>query len=269
MTLVYRFPVHNQSALKSLLTRLRPVALPIATAIAGLILWEFGARVLAVREVILPTPSGIWETLNRGFLLIMRHAVPTAKEAFLALAVACSVGVSSALLLSYSRLLRECVLPNLIALQFVPKVALAPLFIIWFGLGSEARLLFAVFIAFFPVMISAAAGLSNTPSEYIRLSRALNATKFQVFKEFRLPAAMPFIFAGMKIASTMTMIGVVVGEFITAKEGLGYLILFASSRAETSLIFACLIVLCVIGLSMYGIVLAAEFVIVRRFKIDR
>jgi NitT/TauT family transport system permease protein len=269
MTLVHRLPAARLIGVKSLLARLRPVALPIATAIAGVALWEFGARALEIREVILPTPSGIWETLNRGFLLIMRHAVPTAKEAFLALALACFVGITLALVLSYSRLLRECVLPNLIALQFVPKVALAPLFIIWFGLGTEARLLFAVFIAFFPVMISAAAGLSNTPSDYIRLSKALNATKFQVFREFRLPAAIPFIFAGMKIAATMTMIGVVVGEFITAKEGLGYLILFASSRAETGLIFACLIVLCAIGLTMYGVVLAAEFIIVQRFKIDR
>lgn len=268
MTLVYRTPAGRKAPYKSFLLHLRPVALPIATALAGIALWELGARMFAIREVILPVPSGIWETLSRGFSLIMRHALPTAKEAFLALALACFIGIATAMVLSYSRLLRECVLPNLIALQFVPKVALAPLFIIWFGLGTEARLLFAIFIAFFPVMISTAAGLSSTPSEYIRLSKALNATKFQIFKEFRLPAAIPFIFAGMKIAATMTMIGVVVGEFITAKEGLGYLILFASSRAETSLIFACLIVLCVIGLTMYGMVLALEKIATQSFRVD-
>lgn len=268
MTLVYRSPVGHQRAFGSLLDKLRPVILPIGTALAGLLFWEIAARALGVREVILPMPSSVWETLVRGFSLIMRHAIPTAKEAFMALVLACVTGIATAIILSYSRLLRESILPNLIALQFVPKVAVAPLFIIWFGLGTESRLLFAVFIAFFPVMIATATGLSNTPPEYIRLGKALNATDVQLFREFRLPAAISFIFAGMKIAATMTMIGVVVGEFITAKEGLGYLILFASSRAETSLIFACLIILCVIGLTMYGAVLILEKMITQRFGIE-
>ncbi|MBN8993085.1 MAG: ABC transporter permease [Rhizobiales bacterium] len=251
---------------RAILMQLRPIALPIATAAAVVYLWELLTKFFAIREVIVPAPTAIMETLGRGFALIARHAVPTAKEAFLAFAIACALGILSALLLSYSRLLRECVLPNLIALQFVPKVALAPLFIIWFGLGTEARLIFAVFIAFFPVMISTAAGLTSTPPEFVRLGRALTASKSQIFLVIRLPAAIPFIFSGMKIAATMTMIGVVVGEFITAKEGLGYLILFASSRAETSLIFACLIILCAIGLVMYGMVLALEKLTTNAFR---
>ncbi len=267
MTLVYRSTIGRKRVLGSIFVNLRPVVLPIGTALAGLLLWEIVARTLDVREVILPVPSSIWDTLVRGFSLIIRHAIPTAKEAFLALILACITGIGTAIVLCYSRALRESILPNLIALQFIPKVAVAPLFIIWFGLGTESRLLFAVFIAFFPVMISTATGLANTPSEYIRLGKALNATDLQLFKEFRLPAATPFIFAGMKIAATMTMIGVVVGEFITAKEGLGYLILFASSRAETSLIFACLIVLCVIGLVMYGVVLTIETLVTQRLGV--
>ena len=253
---------------KAALVRLRPVLLPVATAIAALYLWEKLVAAFGIREVIVPAPSAIFGTLDRGFALIVRHAVPTGKEVFLAFAIACVLGIGIAAVLSYSRLLRECVLPNLIALQFVPKVALAPLFIIWFGLGMEARLVFAIFIAFFPVMISTAAGLTNTPPELVRLGRGLTATNLQIFRTIRFPSAIPFIFSGMKIAATMTMIGVVVGEFITAKEGLGYLILFASSRAETSLIFACLVVLCVIGLLMYGMVLAIEWVVTTVYRTD-
>ncbi len=246
----------------------RLVLLPVTTAISALILWEVLARAFGIREVILPTPSTIYETLSRGLPLLLRHAAPTAKEAALAYIIACSLGVVTAAILTYSRLLRECVLPNLIALQFIPKVALAPLFIIWFGLGIEARLTFAVFVAFFPVMISTAAGLTNTPPEYVRLGRALIASEPQIFAAIRFPSAIPFIFSGMKIAATMTMIGVVVGEFITAKEGLGYLILFASSKAETSLIFACLVLLCVIGLAMYGLILAAERIVTSIYKLQ-
>ena len=266
MTEVVQHAPARSKPFRAMLLQLRPIALPIATAAAVIYLWELLTKFFAVREVIVPAPTAIVETLGRGFSLIARHAVPTAKEAFLAFVIASALGIFSALLLSYSRLLRECILPNLIALQFVPKVALAPLFIIWFGLGTEARLIFAVFIAFFPVMISTAAGLTNTPPEFVRLGRALTASKAQIFLVIRLPAAIPFIFSGMKIAATMTMIGVVVGEFITAKEGLGYLILFASSRAETSLIFACLIVLCAIGLVMYGTVLALEKLTTNAFR---
>lgn len=244
----------------------RPIALPLLSAVLFLVAWEITARMLGIREVILPTPSSIYQTLERGFSLLLRHAWPTAKEAVLAYLIATALGIISAAALTYSKLLRECILPNLIALQFIPKVALAPLFIIWFGLGIEARLTFAVFIAFFPVMISTAAGLTNTPPEFIRLGRALIASKAQIFLSIRFPSAIPYIFSGMKIAATMTMIGVVVGEFITAKEGLGYLILFASSRAETSLIFACLVLLCAIGLALYGVIVLLEAVVTAAFR---
>lgn len=263
-------PLESSSSwsLSAALKNARPVLLPVMTALSGLILWEVLARAFGIREVILPTPSTIYETLERGLPLLLRHAAPTAKEAILAYLISCSLGVATAAILTYSRLLRECVLPNLIALQFIPKVALAPLFIIWFGLGIEARLTFAVFVAFFPVMISTAAGLTNTPPEYIRLGRALIASEPRIFASIRFPSAIPFIFSGMKIAATMTMIGVVVGEFITAKEGLGYLILFASSKAETSLIFACLVLLCTIGLGMYGLILAAERIVTSVYKLQ-
>lgn len=243
----------------------RPVALPVLTALAGLLFWQTACDQFGILEVVLPSPLAILETLQRGSNLILRHAVPTAKEAILTFLLACSLGITIATVISYSRILRECLLPNLIALQFIPKVALAPLFIIWFGLGIESRLTFAVFVSFFPVMIATATGLTNTPPEFLRLGRVLSASRRQTFSMIRFPTALPYMFSGMKIAVTMSMIGVIVGEFITAREGLGYLILFASSRTETALIFACLLLLCCIGLGMFGCLALVELAFRRRF----
>jgi NitT/TauT family transport system permease protein len=142
--------------------------------------------------------------------------------------------------------------------QLIPKVALAPLFIVWLGIGSQSRLAFALFISFFPIVISMATGLLEVDRDMLRLCRSLTATEWQIFTSVRFPAALPYLFSGMKIAMTMAMIGVIVGEFITAQAGLGYLIIFATSRAETGVIMAAIGLLCVIGLGLYGLVLLGE-----------
>ena len=148
----------------------------------------------------------------------------------------------------------------------IPKIALAPLFIVWLGIGSESRLAFSVFIAFFPIVIATLAGLDNVDRELIRLCRALRASEWQTFVHVRLPHAIPYIFSGMKVATTFAIIGVIVGEFITSQAGLGYLILFASAQAETALILAAILVLCIFGLIFYGLVAFAEVLTRRTFS---
>ena len=203
------------------------ILLPIAFAIAVLGLWE-----------ILPAPTDIYARIVSAWPFLLQHAVPTGVEAAIGFLLATVLGVSLAVLLSYSKWAHAALYPNVIFFQLIPKIALAPLFIVWLGIGSSSRLAFSMFIAFFPVVIATLTGLNSTPPDMLRLCKALTARSWQVFLSVRFPYALPHIFSGLKIAVTFAIIGVIVGEFITAQAGLGYLILFASSQAETALILA-------------------------------
>jgi NitT/TauT family transport system permease protein len=244
----------------------RKIILPVATALGVLVAWEISVGVLKISPVLLPPPSMIGERLvDLFFPLLLRHSIPTAWESILAFLISSALGVALAGLLSSATLLREALYPNVVVFQLIPKIALAPLFIVWLGIGSQSRLAFAVFISFFPVVIATLAGLDNVDRDLLRLCRALKASEWQTFVEVRLPHAIPYIFSGMKIATTFAIIGVIVGEFITSQAGLGYLILFASAQAETALILAAILILCVFGLVFYGLVAIAETLTRRRF----
>jgi NitT/TauT family transport system permease protein len=248
-----------------MLRRIRPVALPILTTVILLGLWELLVRAYGISPVVLPPPSSIAASLIRNFPLLMHHAAQTSAEAAMGLGLAVIFGFAFGFALAYSALFREATYPHMVFFQLVPKVALAPLFIVWLGVGAESRLAFTVFIAFFPVLVATASGLNNVEERYLRFCRAITASKWQSFLYVRLPFALPQIFAGLKIGVTMSFIGIIVGEFITSQSGLGYLILFASTRAETSTIFAAIFILCVIGMAFYGVVTLAEILILRRY----
>jgi len=236
----------------------RRIGLPLLFALGTLALWEAAVRFFAIREVLLPTPSAIGARLVETFPLLMQHAWPTVWESVAGFAIASVLGVALAALLSASGLMRSMLYPNVVLFQLIPKIALAPLFIVWLGIGFQSRLTFSVFISFFPVVIAALAGLDNVDKSLLRLCRALTASSWQVFCSVRLPHALPYVFSGMKIATTFAIIGVIVGEFITSQAGLGYLILFASSQADTALILAAIVVLCGFGLLFYGAVALLE-----------
>ena len=248
------------------LFRLRPIVLPFVTTIVLLAAWEIGVRVYDVSPVILPPPSSIAASLVRNFPLLMHHAAQTTGEAAFGFSLAVAAGFGCGFGLAYSPLFREATYPHMVFFQLIPKVALAPLFIMWLGVGSESRLAFTVFIAFFPILVATASGLTNIEERYLRFCRAITASKWQTFVHVRLPFALPQIFAGLKIGVTMSFIGIIVGEFITSQSGLGYLILFASTRAETATIFASIFILCVIGMLFYAVVSVFEILILRRYS---
>lgn len=248
------------------LFRLRPIVLPFVTTIVLLAAWEIGVRVYDVSPVILPSPSSIAASLVRNFPLLMHHAAQTTGEAAFGFSLAVAAGFGCGFGLAYSPLFREATYPHMVFFQLIPKVALAPLFIMWLGVGSESRLAFTVFIAFFPILVATASGLTNIEERYLRFCRAITASKWQTFVHVRLPFALPQIFAGLKIGVTMSFIGIIVGEFITSQSGLGYLILFASTRAETATIFASIFILCVIGMLFYAVVSVFEILILRRYS---
>ena len=236
----------------------RQTVLPVLTAVALLAVWEVSVELTGLRPVILPAPSAVLETMWANRELLVVNAIPTAVETVGGFALSVVFGGLLGILLSYSTLARDSLYPNVILFQLVPKVAVAPLFMLWLGIGWESRLAISLFIAFFPIVISTVSGLNAADAAILRLCDSLTATRTQVFFKIRLPYSLPFLFNGMKISMTLAIIGVIVGEFITSQRGLGYIILFAGSRLETAIVMAALLVLCIVGLVLYGLVALAE-----------
>ncbi len=244
--------------------RLRPLLLPTAFAIGLLLLWQGLVVAFNYPKVILPAPSDIAAALTGNFAVIWQQTVPTMRDTLAGFALATVFGIGLASLLSFSRLLRDAIYPLVVVIQLVPKIAWTPLFIVWAGIGWPSRLAIATFIGFFPIFIAMMAGVDSTDRSLVRLCRGLTATPWRTFWLVRLPASMPYLFAGLKIAITLAVIGVIVAEFISSSEGLGFLILKSAALLQTDLILAAITMLCVIGLACYGAVHAGE-VAVRRW----
>jgi NitT/TauT family transport system permease protein len=241
------------------------VLLPVGTALLFFALWQMTVTVLAVPAPILPSPTAILGQIIKHFGLLLHHAMPTTFETLVAFGIAIPIGIGIAAIMTLSDFMRLALYPNVILFQIIPKIALAPLFIVWLGIGMPARVTFAVFLSFFPILIATVTGLRSVGADMLRLCLSVKAPIGQVLWKVQFPAALPQIFSGMKIGVTLAPIGVVVGEFIASERGLGYLILFASSRQETALSLACIALLCVMGLGLYGLLAAAERVALRLF----
>ena len=242
------------------LGHVRAVALPVGFALGALGLWQAACVIGHIPPVILPSPLSTFRYIGERWDILLTHAIPTTVESALGFVLASVLGIALAVVITYSRLAREALYPNLVFFQLIPKIALAPLFIIWLGIGTQSRVAFSVFIAFFPVVIATSAGFASVDRGMLRLCRSLTATERQIFLHVRFPAALPYIFSGMKVAVTLAIIGVIIGEFITAQAGLGYLIIFATARADTEVSMAAIVVLCLCGLLLYGLVAAGEMV---------
>jgi len=205
----------------------------------------------------------VWGVLVGNPAILIQQAIPTTIEIVASFGIASAVGVLLAIAITFSAAVREALYPNIVMFQVIPKIALAPLFVVWLGVGSRSCIVVGIFIAFFPVVVSTATGLVSAKPDVLQLCRSLTASEWQMFRLARFPYAMPYIFAGMKVAVTLAMIGVIVGEFITAQAGLGYIIMFASSAGETATVLAAIVVLCVIGLVLYGLVGIGELLVRR------
>ena len=243
------------------------VLLPVATALLFLLAWQAITVYAGISPTILPPPTMVLEQLIGNFALIMKHTIPTTYETLLAFGISIPLGIALAGLMVYSTLAYQALYPNIVFFQLIPKIALAPLFIVWLGIGSPSRVTFSVFICFFPILVATAAGLQSVETTMLRLCRSLRMSQWQVLIRVRFPTSPPYIFSGMKVAVTLAIIGIVVGEFIASQQGLGYLILFASSRQQTDLALACIAVLCAVGLALYGGVVLCEKAVMRWYDI--
>lgn len=242
---------------------MRRVVAPIVFALVVFILWELWLRFFPMSRAVIVPPSAIYETMVNSLPIFMKHTRSTLVEIIGGFALASVVGVSLGTIITMSTWVRQAFYPNIVFFQLIPKVAVAPLFVVWLGFGSPSRLAFAVFMAFFPIAVATATGLANTKLDAVRLGRSLTASNWQIFTSIRLPFSTPHVFAGLKVGMTMAMIGIIVGEFITGQEGLGYVIMFASSAGESAPLYAALFLLATMGLGLYSCVLLAELAVQR------
>jgi NitT/TauT family transport system permease protein len=230
-----------------------------ALGLALLILvWHVCVVAFNVPPIILPRPGLVLDSTIANWRLIVSEGWITLLESLYGFVLAFLLGVPLAVAIAGSRTLNLMFYPLLIATQSLPKVALAPLILVWLGIGMESKLAIAWLVAFFPIVVDTATGLRNTPAEFLDLATAVRANAWQTFWKIRFPAALPFVISGCKVAITLAVIGAVIGEFIGSNEGLGNLLLVANSQINIPLAFACLIGLAVIGIGLYAAVAAVE-----------
>ena len=239
------------------------MAAPAAISILLLVIWHYSVTLFEVPEAILPTPVVIVARLIELWDLLLVHSWPTIYQCIVGFALSVVFGVGLGILTALSPRFHESVYPLIVAFQVVPKVALAPLFIVWFGLGTTSRVLLAFVIAFFPMIVNTYVGIQSTDPVMVRMARSFSASRWTIFFKIELPTALPFIFAGLKIGMTFAVIGIIVAEFVTAQRGLGYLMMFAEGNLDMPLLMAALLVLCVVGVLLYAAVALVEKLVIR------
>jgi NitT/TauT family transport system permease protein len=255
---------NDRRARRQVHDRISAVVYPVATLTAAILLWEVGVRVFNVPPFLAPPPSLVVGTIIEHSNLILHNTWRTTVEILLGYFASIVIGVPLAFGIFMWPSFARTVLPLLISSQAIPKVAIAPLLLVWFGFGLFPKVLVAFLIAFFPVVISTAVGLSSIEPEKIYLARSMGLSATSTFFKIRLPNALPSIFAGLKISITLAVVGAVVGEFVGGEAGLGYMLMVANGSMDTPLLFAGLIALTVQGVVLYMLVEWAEYLAIPR-----
>jgi NitT/TauT family transport system permease protein len=236
----------------------RELLYPLVGVSLILVAWQVYTQGFGVSRIVMPSPTDIfWASVQR-YDLLLKETWPTLLESVYGFGLAVVIGIPLAVCVANSRALNLALYPILVAMQSVPKVAIAPILLVWFGLGLESKLAIAFLVAFFPIVVDTATGLRSTPSGLLELAKALRASPLQVFTKVQFPAALPFIFSGAKVAVTLAVIGAVIGEFVGSVSGLGNLLLTANSQMDSPLAWAALVWLSVLGILLFGAVALAE-----------
>ncbi|UJQ94250.1 ABC transporter permease [Mariluticola halotolerans] len=226
----------------------------LAVTLFGLMLWQAVVWLTGAPPFILPSPQRVAMAMFTSRALIAENALVTGVEVLLGLLIGTGLGMATAIHLALSPLARRLVLPLLIFTQAVPVFALAPILTLWFGYGMASKVVMAIFIIYFPVTSSFYDGLSRTDQGWLDLARTMGAKRGRVVWHIRIPAALPALGTGLRLAAVYAPIGAVIGEWVGASKGLGYLMLFANGRAKTDLMFASLIVLAIMAITLHWLV---------------
>lgn len=256
--------VEHSRARREWRARISGILYPIAVVIAALAIWEASTRLFGVPAFLLPPPSAIAISFLANTSLLLFHGWITTVEILLGFAMSIAVGIPLALAIFLWPTFSRSVLPLLVSSQAMPKVAVAPLFLVWFGFGLLPKVLIAFLVAFFPIVINTAVGLASIEPEKIHLARSMGFGASATFFKIRLPNAFPAIFGGLKISITLAVVGAVVGEFVGGDAGLGYLLMVANGSMDTQLLFAGIVALTVLGVGLFLLVELAERLAVPR-----
>jgi NitT/TauT family transport system permease protein len=228
-----------------------------------LVLWEYGAGVVGIPDYILPVPSVIISKFFQTLPIQAHHLGMTAATTMIGLAIALIIGIFLALSVIYVRPVKAVVLPTLAAFNGIPKIAIAPLFVIWFGLGVESKVLLAFLLGLFPIFVSSVTGIGEIDPELLDLARLAGGNEFRIFFKVRLMNAVPYIIDALKVAFPLALVGSIVGEFIGGNIGVGYLILSAQFNMDTPLVFASLLSITLFTTIVIGIMGVFERVLLK------
>jgi NitT/TauT family transport system permease protein len=245
------------------------LAWPIGVHLALLLLWYAVTAGGWVPKFILPNPVDVVATLAQPHYKWPLHVATTAAEVLGGYALAVVVGVALALLTSWFRWFALAVMPLLVTLNMIPKIAMAPLFIVWLNYGIGPNIVITFAICFFPIVLTTARGLQEVEPDLIDLARAVQATRWQIFSKIQFPSALPYIFSGMKVATVFAVAGAIVGEFIGSEQGLGNLMLSVQATLDTPAMFMAVLLITLIGLLLYGLVFVLErWLVVRDARVE-
>lgn len=223
-----------------------------------LAVWEGLVRYFEIEAYLLPSVFEVWHELINRFGLLMQNAIVTINETVAGLMIGTVLGILIGVAIVYVRFIRTGVYPLIIGFQSVPKVAVAPLLVIWFGYGILSKIAMSFLISFFPMVVATIAGLTSVPYRLVEYLKSMNGTEWQIFLKVRVPNSLPHLMDGFKVSLPLAVIGAIVGEFAASEVGLGALIMLSSSQQDTALIFATLLVVSVISMALFGLIVLLE-----------
>jgi NitT/TauT family transport system permease protein len=234
------------------------LARPLILIVVIFVLWDLVIRIFKIPPYLIPAPWDVAKMLVAEWPRLWRESLFTGYATLGGFALSILFGIPIAMLIAYSRLVESYVYPLLVFSQSVPKIAIAPLFVVWFGFGIFPKVISAFLLGFFPVVVATVMGFKSMETEMIDLARSMRASRLQMFLKFSLPQALPSIFSGLKVSATLAVVGAVVGEFVGSNSGIGYVLQIANGNFDLPLMFAALFVLSMMGVILFAVVDVVE-----------
>jgi len=244
----------KKKSIEERLRRHKDALYPLSAAVGIVLIWQLSVYLLSVPDYLLPGPLAVIKEIFFERYLIYQHTIITLYETTLGFTLALVLAIPISVIIVWWRPAEKALLPLMVFLQTVPKVAIAPLFIIWFGFGYFPKVLISFLLAYFPIVIEMVTGLRDINPMVLDLAKSMSASSFQTFIKIRIPNSLPYMFSGLKLGALLSLVGAIVGEFMGSMKGLGYLVLYANDRMDTTLCFAVLVVLLLLGKTMFSIV---------------
>jgi NitT/TauT family transport system permease protein len=233
-------------------------ARPLVLIAVVLVLWQIAVTTLGIPKYLIPAPSAVVHELVSDWSRLLKEGIVTTYAALGGFLLSILIGIPLALAIAYSRTVEGFLYPILVFSQSIPKIAIAPLFVVWFGFGAIPKVISAFLLGFFPVVVATVTGFKSVENDMLDLARSMRASRLQVFRKISFPHSMPYIFSGLKVSVTLAVVGAVVGEFVGSNSGLGYLLQMANGNFDLPLMFAGLVALALIGVLLFILVEVAE-----------